>query len=116
MRRTPLYPGRLEVWMDVKDHRILRGQMVVAGATNRSLAADVDCAHGMIGDLARGAKKSCSPELAHRIAAALGTTVDTLFFVESSREPRRNAQAREKERRHMTTRSTGSPRRARSAA
>jgi hypothetical protein len=58
----------------------------------------------MIGDLARGTKNGCSPALAHRIAAALGTTLDALFLIEASNDPGRNAKEKFAEKKYRAAR------------
>jgi plasmid maintenance system antidote protein VapI len=94
----------VEVWMRLKDADLLKGQMRVQGHTTRSLAEAVECSRGFIGDLCRGAKNQCSPNLAHKIAAELETEVRLLFFVESSKNPGQNAKAKLAEKKNRTAR------------
>jgi hypothetical protein len=69
----------VEVWMRLKDADLLKGQMRVQGHTTRSLAEAVECSRGFIGDLCRGAKNQCSPNLAHKIAASWRRKSDSFF-------------------------------------
>lgn len=79
---VPLIP--LEVWMRVIDGRRILAQIVKAETTQRGLAAAIGHSSGYIGDLCSGRRKTCSTEVAHKIAEALGVTVDSLFLLESS--------------------------------
>lgn len=96
----------VEVWMRLKSAELLKAQMRVQGQTTRSLAAAVECSRGFIGDLCRerSNKKTCSPNLAHRIAAELDTDVSLLFFAESSKDATRNAKAKAMESRARISR------------
>lgn len=50
----------------------------------RELAFKVGCSHSTIGHLRPGARKTCRPELANKIAKALGRPKEALFVSTSS--------------------------------
>jgi transcriptional regulator with XRE-family HTH domain len=65
--------NQLQFWMRYRE-----------GMSVRQLAAKCDCSHSTIGHLRSGARKTCSPELANKIARALECPKEALFMPESS--------------------------------
>ncbi|MFI6045342.1 helix-turn-helix transcriptional regulator [Nocardia sp. NPDC051321] len=57
----------------------LRDAMADQGLTVRQLASRAGCGKSIIGLLRSGARHSCSPELAAKIAAALDIPIQKLF-------------------------------------
>ncbi|MEU7221138.1 helix-turn-helix transcriptional regulator [Nocardia iowensis] len=57
----------------------LRALMRQRGDTMDSLARKAGCSRSFIGQLCKEAKRSCTPELAARIAEALAVPSDLLF-------------------------------------
>ncbi|GAA5087251.1 helix-turn-helix transcriptional regulator [Nocardia iowensis] len=57
----------------------LRDAMTAEGLSVRQLAKRAGCGKSIIGLLRSGARRSCSPELAAKIAAALDIPIHELF-------------------------------------
>lgn len=79
---SPTTPWRYHVRL--RDKQLLRYWMDYRGYTNRSLAAACSDAsrvysHGAIDHLCSGYTRTCTPQLAHRIATALDVPTDMLF-------------------------------------
>jgi plasmid maintenance system antidote protein VapI len=49
------------------------------GLSYREFAEDVDCSKSMVGHLVTETRRTCTPELAERIARRLDTELDVLF-------------------------------------
>jgi transcriptional regulator with XRE-family HTH domain len=80
-KRAPLS----EVWMEVKDHRMIAKLMVIQGISQRALAAKAGYkSHAYMGRILRGEVKTLDPDAAVRIAKHLGVGVDDLFLVRVS--------------------------------
>jgi plasmid maintenance system antidote protein VapI len=90
----------VEVWMLCKGGALLQSQILAANTTQRGLANAINRSHGLIGQICSGQRRSCSPETAHLICAALGVKLDLLFWPESSNDIRRNANEKLAERKH----------------
>lgn len=61
----------------------------------RRLAQYVDCHPSMIDGLVTGRKRTCTPELATRIAEVLGVNLDALFVPRNSNDTRTAPNQRE---------------------
>jgi transcriptional regulator with XRE-family HTH domain len=71
-----------DIWMILKDPKMLAKLMVIQGVGQRELARAAGWkAHSYLGRLLKGAVKTVEPEPAARIAAYLGVGVDDLFLV-----------------------------------
>lgn len=66
-------------WMQLIDKEILKLHMEHKGFSAGKLASRSDCSRGMIFHLTSGRKRSCSKELAERIAESLNLPVESLF-------------------------------------
>lgn len=66
-------------WMRLTSPEMLRATMDRRGFTMARLARYSACSKSMIGHLASGHKKTCTPGLAHRIAEALDVPTELLF-------------------------------------
>lgn len=100
MANQPATLTPFEVWMLCKDGALLQAQIVAANTTQRGLALAIDRSHGLIGQLCAGSKKTCSPETAHLICAALKVPIDALFWIESTNQPGQHDTAKLAERKH----------------
>lgn len=63
---------QLQFWMRVRTISV------------RELAAKVGCSHSTVGHLRSGFRKTCSPEIANKIAKALECPIEALFVPTSS--------------------------------
>lgn len=81
-RRRRRYPKG--TWMRLKSTEILIAFMNAKDFSTGRLATYAQCSRSMIGHLRSGHKKSCSPELADRIAEALGVPTIALFDEKTS--------------------------------
>ncbi|MFG1796742.1 helix-turn-helix domain-containing protein [Nocardia sp. NPDC049149] len=63
----------------LRNRTALRDAMTAKRFTVRQLASRAGCGKSIIGFLRSGARRSCSPELAAKIAAALEIPTDELF-------------------------------------
>jgi plasmid maintenance system antidote protein VapI len=75
---------RMEVWMEVIDPSRLRAQMQMVGLGNRALARACKVNHSFINRLVNGTAKSCTRDLAEKIAQELRVHVDLLFVTKTS--------------------------------
>ncbi|WP_225728869.1 MULTISPECIES: helix-turn-helix transcriptional regulator [unclassified Nocardia] len=66
----------------LKTRTVLRDTMQDRGIAVRSLADRAGCGKSIIGLLRSGARTSCSPALAVRIAAALDIPAENMFRIE----------------------------------
>lgn len=77
-------PGRNrptgEVWMTLKDRKLLARLMAIQGYSQRQLAADAGFAsHSYLGRLISGRVRTCSAERAVALSACLQVPLDSLF-------------------------------------
>lgn len=78
---TATHAHRRVVWMQLKDPSLLRMAIKSRGFTHRELATRAGLsAHGMIGHLLSGRRKSCTSDTATGLCAALDVPVDLLFL------------------------------------
>lgn len=85
-RQTPLVPklaAKVEVWMEV-DPDVMSSLMKRLGYSNVTLANATNVTRQMIWLLRRG-ERTCSPDLAHKIAEALGVPLAAVFATKASR-------------------------------
>lgn len=106
-------PAPLEVWMLCKSGPHLQAQILAANTTQRGLAVAIGRSHGLIGQLCSGQRKTCSPETAHLICAALKVELDAFFYTEASNQPGRNDTEKLTERKHRIVPRSVSSRRGR---
>lgn len=66
-------------WMRLSSPEMLRATMDRRGFTLSRLARYAGCSKSMVGHLVSGHKKSCTPQLAARIAEALEVPTELLF-------------------------------------
>lgn len=66
-------------WMKLRSADTLRALMEQDGFSLGRLARYADCSKGFISHLLAGRRSSCTPELADRIAEALGVPTTVLF-------------------------------------
>lgn len=66
----------------------LRALMTQRGRSYRWLARAAGCSCGFVSHLCSGRKKTCTPELATRIAEALDVPVELLFGMSTPRVPK----------------------------
>lgn len=66
-------------WMKLRSADTLRALMEQDDFSLGRLARYADCSKGFISHLLAGRRSSCTPELAARIAEALGVPVSVLF-------------------------------------
>jgi transcriptional regulator with XRE-family HTH domain len=71
-------------WMRLEDPEKLRAGMKLRGVSHRDLARMADCTKGTVDHLVSGRMRSCTPQLAERIAQALGLPTEMLSFVPKS--------------------------------
>lgn len=84
-----------EVWMEVKDHRMIAKLMVIQGISQRTLAAKAGYkSHAYMGRILRGEVKTLDTDAAVRIAKHLGVGVDDLFLARLSTDAVRSAEKR----------------------
>lgn len=76
MARTKWPKG---TWMKLRSTDILRAFMKQKNFSMGQLATYAGCSKSFIGFLANGDKTSCTPDLADRIANALGAPTEALF-------------------------------------
>lgn len=79
MRRYPK-----GTWMRLSSPDMLRATIERRGFTLSRLARYAGCSKSMVGHLVSGHKKSCTPELAERIAEALEVPTELLFVANES--------------------------------
>lgn len=77
-------------WMLLSSPEMLRATMDRRGFTLARLARYAGCSKSMVGHLVTGHKKSCTPDLAVRIAEALDVPTELLFLPSSSTPRRQN--------------------------
>lgn len=66
-------------WMRLSSPEMLRATMDRRGFTLSRLARYAGCSKSMVGHLVSGHKRSCTPQLAHRISEALEVPTELLF-------------------------------------
>lgn len=71
-------------WMRLTSPDMLRATMARRSFSMARLARYAGCSKSMIGHLASGHKRTCTPELASRIAEALDVPTELLFVVHVS--------------------------------
>jgi len=76
--------------MHLRSADTLRALAQQEGLSYRDVADGADCSYGFIGHLVAG-RRSCSPELAERIAEVLGVPVGVLFAPDAPSGGGRNA-------------------------
>lgn len=76
--------------MKLRSNEILRAYVKERGFSVQRLATYAGCSKAFIGFLLTGDKTSCTPELADRIANALGAPVEGLFEPRTSASSGRN--------------------------
>lgn len=94
--KRPRYPKG--TWMKLKDKSILVAYMDNPRnpySTGR-LAQYAGCSRSFIGHLRTGYKTSCTPQLAQRIAEALGVPLEALFDLRPSAGSGSSSKRREK--------------------
>lgn len=77
-------------WMRLTSPEMLRATMDRRNFSMARLARYASCSKSMIGHLANGHKKTCTPDLAARISEALDVPTE-LLFVPSTSTPRRGS-------------------------
>lgn len=83
-------------WMKLRSKEILIAFMEAKGFSTQRLATYADCSKSMIGHLRSGHKKSCTGELADRIAEALDVPRVALFDEQASAVSGKNINRKEK--------------------
>lgn len=84
-----------EVWMTLKDRRLLARLMAIQGYSQRKLAADAGFAsHSYLGRLLAGKVKTCTADRAVAIAACLQVPLDSLFVSNLSNAARQRGARR----------------------
>lgn len=82
-----------EVWMQVRDLKMIHKLMVIQRASQRDLAKAAGYkSHAYMGRILRGEVDTLDPEAAVRISKFFGVGVDDLFLVRASSDNGRNAQ------------------------
>lgn len=81
-------------WMRLSSPEMLRATMDRRGFSMARLARYAGCSKSMVGHLTTGHKKTCTPELAGRIAEALDVPTELLFVQSSSTFRSQNVPAR----------------------
>lgn len=76
---------RVVIWLKVEDEDVFRAFVKRAGFNGATLARTVGCSSPMISLLARG-QRTCTADLAEKIAEALGVPRDVLFLRRVSRK------------------------------
>lgn len=84
-----------EVWMEVRDVKMIAKLMVIQGVSQRTLATRAGYkSHAYMGRILRGEVKNVDTDVAARIAKTLGVGMDDLFLVRVSGDTGRNTQRR----------------------
>lgn len=83
-------------WMRLSSPEMLRATMDRRAFTLSRLARYAGCSKSMVGHLVSGHKKSCTPELATRIAEALDVPTELLFVPGASTSRREFVNAERK--------------------
>lgn len=91
MTRTQWPKG---TWMKLRSAEILKAFMTDQEFSTARLARYADCSKSFIGHLRSGYKKSCTTELADRIAEALGVPTVALFEPQASADSGRDIKNR----------------------
>lgn len=68
------------LWMQLMSYQVLDQYMEFRGETNRSLAAKAGVSSATIGHLRSGARNTCRPVTARKIAFALQVLPESLFL------------------------------------
>lgn len=89
MKRRKRWPRG--TWMRVTSKETLKALMVQRGFSLERMARYAACSKSMVGHLTTGHKKTCSPELAERIAEALDVPLELLFVPQVSTQEGRIA-------------------------
>lgn len=88
-------PQLMEIWMEVKDHTLLKELMETKGISARTLAKDAGWkSHTYLQRILRGEVKTLQPEPAARIAYRLEVPFNLLFVTKASENPAQNVRGR----------------------
>lgn len=83
-----------DLWMELRDRKMLQRLMIVQNVSNRSLARTAGWkSHSYMNRLVNGEAKTLEPEPALRIAKFLGVGVEDLFLTKVEHNSIRNGTA-----------------------